>query len=183
MNGFLWNYTTRCHTCMKKQRQVLIFGVFTGTVQEVRAKKSKKKACSLYMYGRNVNHLWIRGQNGATLTLIKFLSFVIYLIWIKMQSCSKLEWCVLLYSVFTKLCLAMHFIIIALLQLIKAKQFLNLHCVIFCFPFCLQDGAIMAVYFFKFFYFLVPLVGWGWAFFYYEAFRYIIVKQIDLIMF
>lgn len=33
------------------------------------------------------------------------------------------------------------------------------------------DIAIMAVYFFKLFYFLVPMVGWGWAFFYYEAFR------------
>ena len=31
----------------------------------------------------------------------------------------------------------------------------------------------MALYFFKFFYFLVPMVGWGWAFFYYEVFRWV----------
>ncbi|XP_063412138.1 fatty acid desaturase 2-like isoform X2 [Mytilus trossulus] len=35
------------------------------------------------------------------------------------------------------------------------------------------DVIIMGSYFFRFCFFLVPLVGWGWTFFYYEAFRII----------
>ena len=33
------------------------------------------------------------------------------------------------------------------------------------------DAVLMVVYFVKFFYFMVPMVGWGWAIFYYEVFK------------